>query len=350
LGTAPTTWSTISPSLCDIALCAVLNQGRFDLGFYAGRIFGLMAASFILGVLLLENGMLYARLVEVSRELDRHNRSLEQIVAERTQRLLQSEKVATMGSLLAGVSHELNNPLSIVMAYAHLLKEYSGADPVKAQAQKINAAAEHCARIVKNFLALARQRPPERGDVHLNAVIREVLEMLAYELRTDSVEVTTEWPVSARPRSVTETQAVEPLAAIPSKRLLVVDAEVEIANVLSDILTQAGHHADTANDGAAALDLLGRHAYDLILTDTKMPGMDGPAFYGELKRRFPSMSERLIFLTGDLLSRDKREFLEATGAPALAKPFDVQEVRRHVHRMLTTPSGGAVPGRRPASR
>jgi hypothetical protein len=99
LGTAPTTWSTISPSLCDIALCAVLNQGRFDLGFYAGRIFGLMAASFILGVLLLENGMLYARLVEVSRELDRHNRSLEQIVAERTQRLLQSEKVATMGSL-----------------------------------------------------------------------------------------------------------------------------------------------------------------------------------------------------------------------------------------------------------
>jgi DNA-binding response OmpR family regulator len=62
------------------------------------------------------------------------------------------------------------------------------------------------------------------------------------------------------------------------------------------------------------------------------------------------MAERLIFLTGDLLSRDKREFLEATGAPVLAKPFDVQEVRRHVHRMLRSPSDGAVPGRRPASR
>jgi PAS domain S-box-containing protein len=49
--------------LCDIALAAVLNHGRFDLGFYAGRIYGLLAASFVLGVLLLEHGTLYARLV-----------------------------------------------------------------------------------------------------------------------------------------------------------------------------------------------------------------------------------------------------------------------------------------------
>src|SRR5467141_281470 len=48
----------------DIALAAVLNAGRFDLGFYAGRIYGLLAASFVLMVLLLENGKLYARLAE----------------------------------------------------------------------------------------------------------------------------------------------------------------------------------------------------------------------------------------------------------------------------------------------
>src|SRR5712692_4720718 len=48
----------------DIALSAVLNAGRFDLGFYAGRVYGLLAASFVLIVLLLENGKLYVRLVE----------------------------------------------------------------------------------------------------------------------------------------------------------------------------------------------------------------------------------------------------------------------------------------------
>lgn len=59
--------------LSDIALAAVLNHGRFDLGFYAGRIYGLLAASFVLVVLLLENGKRYF-------ELDRQNRSLETIV------------------------------------------------------------------------------------------------------------------------------------------------------------------------------------------------------------------------------------------------------------------------------
>lgn len=55
--------------LCDIALSAVLNGGRFDLGFYAGRIYGLLAASFILLVLLIESGMLYTRLLELAATL-----------------------------------------------------------------------------------------------------------------------------------------------------------------------------------------------------------------------------------------------------------------------------------------
>jgi len=57
--------------LCDIALSAVFNAGRFDLGFYAGRLYGLLAATFVLLVLLVENGWLYARLVETSCELQR---------------------------------------------------------------------------------------------------------------------------------------------------------------------------------------------------------------------------------------------------------------------------------------
>jgi len=57
--------------LCDIALSAMFNAGRFDLGFYAGRLYGLLAATFVLLVLLVENGWLYARLIETSSELQR---------------------------------------------------------------------------------------------------------------------------------------------------------------------------------------------------------------------------------------------------------------------------------------
>src|SRR5947208_17123333 len=62
-------------------------------------------------------------------------------------------------------------------------------DALRQRAEKIGSAAERCGRIVKNFLALARQRPPERGDVSLNRVVQEAVELLAYELRTDNTEV-----------------------------------------------------------------------------------------------------------------------------------------------------------------
>ena len=77
--------------LCDVALSAVLNAGRFDLGFYAGRIFGFAATSFVLAVLLLETRALYARLarsLEAERAiLQKANAELEQRVLERSRQL-----------------------------------------------------------------------------------------------------------------------------------------------------------------------------------------------------------------------------------------------------------------------
>ena len=116
--------------------------------------------------------------------------------------------------------------------------------------------------------------------------------------------------------------------------ILIIDDEPEVASLLAEILEEDAHRVETASNGVTALDKLRDGTYDLIISDLKMPHLDGPGLYREVARRHPHMVRRMIFVTGDTLGPESAEFLRRSAAPTFDKPFQPQDGRRVIYQVL----------------
>jgi two-component system NtrC family sensor kinase len=119
-------------------------------------------------------------------------------------------------------------------------------------------------------------------------------------------------------------------ASASPRRILVVDDEAEIRETLAEILSGAQHNVITAASGREALERMEAEHYDVILTDIRMPDLDGRALYREIERRWPAQAGSVIFVTGDSLASSLHEFATECGRPVIEKPFVPGDVRRVV--------------------
>ena len=133
------------------------------------------------------------------------------------------------------------------------------------------------------------------------------------------------------------------LLQIKKKSILVVEDEATIAEIIKTTLDGVGLDADTAENALTAIDKLQHKDYDLIISDMRMPNMDGRGLFRVVQNIKPELLNRIIFITGDLVNPDTRKFFDEYKCKYLAKPFTPTDIKKLVSDFFASDyEGGGV--------
>ncbi len=118
-------------------------------------------------------------------------------------------------------------------------------------------------------------------------------------------------------------------------RILVVDDKPPVQDFLNEILSEEGHEVEIVDNGDDALDRLGSENYDVILLDVKLSDMSGIEIYKYIQKSVKSLARRVIFVTGDVISKDTIVFIKSAEVPYITKPFDAEQLKKGINHILS---------------
>ena len=118
------------------------------------------------------------------------------------------------------------------------------------------------------------------------------------------------------------------------ERILVVDDEAEIVELLRDVLVAEGYVVDAAADAATSLQMVRENIYDVALLDFNLPDMNGVMLHHQIRQMDAELAGRTIFMSGLLQSDGNLGYYMSQSGGFLAKPFDITDVLRQVRTVL----------------